>query len=309
MRILLLGATDLTIALLNAMVASGHRPVGVVSIGNTFSISYSTQVVNARHVDMEGYCAAQSIPHFAYARDNEALMAFAQKHQAQLCVVAGWYFMLPERFREMFTHGCIGIHASLLPALRGAAPLNWAIVKGLTHTGVSIFEIGAGMDEGRIYAQEVIAVEPRENVTSLVKKVEAVSVPLMLKTIQAIAEDKASPYEQSGVVSYACPREPKDAQIDWSQSAETIDRLIRASTRPYAGAYCAVKDRTMHIWAAEPFTACVVWGRPGQVCRIGSTQEPVVVCGTGALRILQASDSGGEDMLPVLRSLNYVTLG
>lgn len=307
MKVLLLGGTDLTLAILKAMTEAGIPPAGVVSLQKEFSISYNLASVNSRFANIESYCKEKSISHLVYQKDMDSLIEFSKNVEADFCLVAGWYFMLPPRFRESFSKGCAGLHASLLPQLRGAAPLNWAILKGLRKTGVSLFEISQGVDEGHLYAQEEILMEVRETITSLVSKVENASIEIVLKSLPEIQKGTLQPYPQKGEATYCCPRIPEDSKIDWGKSAQDLDALIRASSRPYAGAYTFLKDEKIIIWAAEPFASPIIYGRPGQIFCVKGSEYPIVICGDAALKITEATDVEGQNSLSSLLKMNYFT--
>lgn len=307
MKTLILGGTDLTMAILKSLVESGRPPAGVVSIAKEFSISYNPGSVNSRFVDIESYCAENNIQHMVYNKDVDALVEFATSSKTDFCLVAGWYFMLPERFRKMFSFGCLGLHASLLPQLRGAAPLNWAILNDMTETGVSLFEIVKGIDEGKIYAQKKITLDTKETITTLVKKVELASVEMILSSIDKIESGEMKPQDQSGEATYSCPRRPEDSLINWGEDAESIDRLVRASCRPYQGAYTHLDGQKITIWAADTNITQKIYGRAGQICRISGEEYPYIICGDGAIKITEATHNNGESAISYMLSKNYST--
>ena len=307
MKTLILGGTDLTMAILKSLVESGRPPIGVVSIAKEFSISYNPGSVNSRFADIEAYCAEHNIRHMVYNKDVDALVEFATNIQADFCLVAGWYFMLPERFRKMFSFGCLGLHASLLPQLRGAAPLNWAILNDMKETGISLFEIVKGVDEGQIYAQQTIALNKRETITTLVKKVELASIEIILSSYDKIESGEIQPQPQSGEATYSCPRRPEDSQINWEHDVASIDRLVRASCRPYQGAYTHLEGQKITIWAVDTETSKEIYGRSGQICKISGEDYPYIVCGNGIMKVTEATHENGESAISYLLSKNYST--
>src|SRR5262249_22889012 len=149
----LFGGTDLTLKVAEKLESLGVLPAGVVTIEQSFSISYAKQgVKNVRHADMKSWAADRNIPCLIY-KSMDDVSAFGQSCNGEFGIVAGWYHMIPRRVRDQLAKGCVGLHASLLPELRGGAPLNWAIIKGKKKTGITLFELGDGVDDGNIYGQ------------------------------------------------------------------------------------------------------------------------------------------------------------
>lgn len=307
MRVLLLGGTDLTLAIARSLEGLGFGPAGVVHIPPTFAISYSPGGLNnVRHADLAAWCDDHSIPAFAY--DGAASLAeAATATQAEFCLAAGWYHMVPRRIRALFPKGTAGLHASLLPCLRGGAPLNWALLSGARKTGVTLFELDEGVDDGAIWDQEAFAIEPRATIGDLVRLAESASVRMVRRCLPRIADGRwSSPRPQVGVPSYGLARTPDDGLIKWSGTAAEIDRLIRAVGRPYPGAFTWLDDRKVTVWAAEPLdTPVTVHGAPGQIARLPGHEHPLVVTAAGLLSIREADGPEGEDALSMLlRSAN-----
>lgn len=301
MRVLLLGGTDFTLAIAERLTALGLGPAGVVHLPETVRISYKPQgMTNVRHADLADWCRDRNVPGVAFT-DNAAIAAFAGKVDADLLLVAGWYHMVPAELRTRFPRGALGLHASLLPALRGGAPLNWAILNGLSETGISLFALGDGVDDGPLYGQRRVAIGPRATIGELVTSVEAAAVDLVAECLPAIAAGSLQPKPQSGTPSYGLQRSPDDGRIDWRHPADAIDRLVRAVGRPYPGAFGEFQGERILVWKAEPRTAPRVLGAPGQVGRIPEEADPIVITGRGMLVIREAAKVSGEDALPLLR--------
>src|ERR1051325_4726817 len=151
MRVLLLGGTDLTLAIARRLVGSTTPLAGVVHLGTTVPISYSrTGLANVRHADLARWCRERGVPEQAFT-DNHALGEFADQSGAEFLLAAGWYHIITAELRRKFPLGAAGLHASLLPQLRGGAPLVWAILSGAEQTGVTLFAPCEGIDEGAIY--------------------------------------------------------------------------------------------------------------------------------------------------------------
>ncbi len=147
--------------------------------------------------------------------------------------------MLPKAVWQMPPLGTFNLHASLLPQYRGAAPINWALINGETTTGVTTFFIDEKIDTGAILMKEETSIDPNENVGNLHDRLMHLGSDLVLKTVQAIANDQVTttiqPQEAQLKTAYKLHNE--NTKIDWSQSRENIHNLIRG-LNPYPGAWC-----------------------------------------------------------------------
>src|SRR5262249_39635288 len=143
---------------------------GLVDLDRSFSISYRPQgVSNARFVDLAGWCEARDVPRLRY-HAAPGVAEFGAEIGADFLLAAAWYHMVPANVRARFPRGAAGIHGSLLPKLRGGAPLNWAILLGLEETGVSLFALSDGVDDGPLYGQRRIALSGATTIGELVEQ-------------------------------------------------------------------------------------------------------------------------------------------
>ncbi|MBF0626061.1 MAG: methionyl-tRNA formyltransferase [Magnetococcales bacterium] len=305
MRILLLGGTDLTQAVADTLVELAMPPVGVVFLEKTLSISIRPQgMENRRHTDMPGWCRCHGVPASSY-RGVDALMAFSREVSAEFCLAAGWYYFLPARVRDLYPKGCAGLHASLLPQLRGSAPLNWAILTGLDKTGISLFQLTEGMDEGPLLGQKVIPIPDGAYVGDLLPLVEQGAKELLQICLPRVRDETLVPMPQQGKVSYGLQRNPEDGCILWDRPAREIACLIRAVSRPYPGALTSLEGERITVWrGSEAKDAPRVWGRPGQILHLSGYDVPLVVTGEGLLRLEEAERAGHGDALPWLKTRN-----
>lgn len=301
MRVLLMGGTDLTMAVGVRLREIGVEVAGVVYVPRVFGISYQpSQLLNTRFSDLARWCSDVGIPGVKYD-GPESVVAHASACSADFALVAGWYHTVPRSVRDRFPKGCAGLHASLLPKFRGGAPLPWAILAGETEAGISLFELGDGMDDGPLFGQRAFPIGPRTTVGDLVNAAEGAALDLVTQCVPEISAGRLTPSAQHGVQSYSLQRSPEDGRIDWSRSATEIDRLVRAVGRPYPGAFTTLDGKRLFIWAAEPLTTVQIYGTPGQIARIPGEPNVCVVSGTGALALREVTDEQGESCLPLLR--------
>ena len=294
-EVFIFGGTDTTIAVAEAVLSLGLEIGGIVTIGERFSISYQdSPVTNARFAEVDRWCSKNDIPAVAFTGYDDLLSRLGSD-RPRLGLVAGWYHMVPGRVRDRFELGCLGFHASLLPALRGGAPLNWAILKGLTETGVTLFQLADGVDDGLIFGQERMPLGARTMIGDLVDEAASASATLVRKHLPGIVDGRTEARAQHGTPSYCLQRRPEDGRIDWGQSAIEIDRLVRAVSHPYPGAVAYLDDRRVSIWRTEPYHGDVeIFGTSAQLFRLPDSERPHVVTGDGVLSILEASDDRGR---------------
>lgn len=214
--------------------------------------------------------------------------------------------MVPRRFRGAFTRGCFGFHASLLPQLRGGAPLNWAILSGMEETGVTLFEMVEGVDAGLVFGQERFPVAPRATIGDLVAASRNACTILTRRHLPSLLDGSATGRAQEGEASYGLQRTPGDGRIVWGRPRAEIDRLVRAVSRPYPGAFTTLGDERIHIWSTQlPDEAPLVFGSPGQLAILPQFALPCVVTSDGLLLIAEATGADGNDCLDKLRKAGH----
>jgi len=206
----------------------------------------------------------------------------------QLAVVAAYGKILPKEVLDIFPLGCVNLHFSILPKYRGAAPIQWAVIKGEKETGVTGFFMDEGLDTGKIIFQKKIKIEEDEDSISLQKKLIPVAIDVLIKTLEKIKEGFKGE-AQIGIVSYAPPLKKSAGKIDWNLPAEEIHNLIRG-TKPWPSAYTQITN--LKILDAEKNqicpgdnSQCPACPKPGQITGIIKNTGFVVRCNPGFLFI------------------------
>jgi methionyl-tRNA formyltransferase/LmbE family N-acetylglucosaminyl deacetylase len=172
--------------------------------------------------------------------------------QAQGVLCAGISEILREQFLTAFPLGVYGFHGSLLPALAGPAPVNWAIIQGLPQTGTTLLRYTRDLDGGTIVAQAACSIDPRETPATLYRKLSLLSAGLWLEHWPRIAAGDVAE-RPLGRLPLNLRRRPEDGLIRWSQhSTGSLDRWIRALSRPYPGAYFWFSGRRIWVHSVEP---------------------------------------------------------
>lgn len=159
-------------------------------------------------------------------------------------VVVAYGELIPRELLSLPAHGMLGVHPSLLPAYRGAAPVAWALLHGETTTGVTIFRLNERLDAGEIVLQQRVPILPREDAEALTGRLASLGAERLLEALEAIATSRATFTPQEDTQATFAPKLTKaDGRIDWVKSAEVIERLVRA-TIPWPGATTT--------WAGKP---------------------------------------------------------
>ncbi len=242
------------------------------------------------------FAVAQGLPVLQPAslrKDPGAVGALAAL-APDLIVVAAYGLILPPSVLALPTYGCINVHASLLPAYRGASPITAAILDGRSETGVTIMLMDAGMDTGPALRQATEPILGADTTASLSERLAETGAALLVATLEAWLAGDIAPIPQSelgGEVSTCRLIKKEDGQIDWSRPAAHIERMVRAYA-PWPAAYST--------WRGEIFKVLAAGVLPGraEAGRITATPEgPAVGTGDGLL-LLQSVQAAGKKAMP-----------
>lgn len=186
-----------------------------------------------------------------HINDPETLDAL-KAHDIDWLFIIGWSQIANQTLLDTPKQGIIGMHPTLLPKGRGRAAIPWAILKGLKETGVTMFKMDAGVDTGDILAQGRIPMEPDITATELYEKVDRMHVELMGRTWEDIVNGTIAPVPQDHSQATQWPgRKPEDGEIFSTMTMEEVDRMVRAVTHPYPGAFYRSEEGTLRIWSAK----------------------------------------------------------
>ncbi len=240
--------------------------------------------------------------HAAVADEAHALLQ-ATPHDVML--VAAYGLILPPSVLEIPPLGCINIHASLLPRWRGAAPIHRAIEAGDTETGITIMQMDQGLDTGAVLAMQSIAIAPDDTTASLHDRLASLGGAMIVDTMRRLAAQPggrlpATPQPHAGV-TYAAKILKEEAALDFSASADTVARKIRAFN-PFPGAVAHAGDTALKLWQARPAAADAGAAdaavAAGTVLAASAEQGVLIACGTGSsasvLQVTQLQKPGGK---------------
>lgn len=215
-------------------------------------------------------------------------------YQPDLIVVAAYGRILPPSLLELAPMGCINVHGSLLPRYRGAAPVQWAIIRGETEVGVTIIQMDQGMDTGDMLLKAKILADPEETAGSLMKKLAELGGQTLLKAIKGLKEGSISPVPQDHSQATLAPMlEKDDGLIDWNKEALEIACLIRGLD-PWPSAFCFLNSCRLQLFRPEVVYQASTTP-PGTVLRV-DRQGMFVACGRHVLLIKELQPEGKKRM-------------
>jgi len=205
-------------------------------------------------------------------------------------VVAAYGLILPLAILAIPAHGCLNIHASLLPRWRGAAPIQRALLAGDSETGITIMRMDAGLDTGPMALELVRPIGPRETAGDLTEALSAMGAQAIIDVLARL--DKLHWRKQDEqAATYAGKISRADARIDWTQPCDVVDRVVRAFN-PVPGAEGLVAGAPLKIWKAQPAAES---GTPGDAV-VADSRRLVIACGRGALALGEVQRPGGKRM-------------
>lgn len=234
-----------------------------------------------------------------WSQDAAQAQAALQATGAQVMVVAAYGLILPAWVLHTPPHGCLNIHASLLPRWRGAAPIHRAVQAGDPRSGVTIMQMDEGLDTGPVLLMEPMDLAPQETTASLHDKLADVGGRLMVEALELLACGGLQPRPQAEEgVCYAHKIEKAEAPLDWSQPALSLERRIRAFD-PFPGATARFGDEVLKVWKAQARpgpssnTVAAQPVMPGTVLAV-QPDGVEVACGQGSLMLLELQRAGGR---------------
>lgn len=228
-----------------------------------------------------------------------------RKIQPDCIVVVAFGQILSKEILDLPKYGCVNIHASLLPEYRGAAPIQWAVIDGLKETGITIQQMDIGVDTGDVLDKLTVPIASDETGGSLFEKLSKLGGPLLLETLKKIEEGTVLPVKQDdSKATYAKMLDRSMGNIDFSKSAEEIERLIRG-LNPWPSAYTFYQGKMLKIWRAQVIEENALWientsstentSQMGEIVKIDK-EAIYIQTGKGILKLLEVQLEGKKRM-------------
>lgn len=299
-----MGTPDFAVNTLEAIVKAGHEVLLVVTQPDKAKGRGKKMVITPVKEKALEYNLQVSQPERVR---EEAFMEELERLKPDVIVVAAFGQILPERILNIPRYGCINVHASLLPAYRGAAPIQWAVIDGLEETGITIMYMEKGLDTGDIICQSRVKLSPDETGGSLFDRLAVEGADLLVEALEQLQNGTAARRKQDDSKSSYAKMLSKDMGcLDFTQDAATLERLIRG-LNPWPSAYTRVNGKNLKIYAAEVRREDEITGQKvaaGTVIAVDK-KSFTVRCGKGALRILNLQLEGKKRMDTAAFLLGY----
>jgi methionyl-tRNA formyltransferase len=270
------------------------RTIHAIAPGITCAVISIDDRQDSRSVydEFQAFSKQSGIPLEIAANRKEA-DALVHKYSPELCVVVGWYWLIGPEMLTAIPNGFIGIHHSKLPKYRGGAPVVWAIMNNEKEAGTSLFSFADGIDNGPIWGQGVVPINPEDDIKTVVDRLEKTAVELLQDNLPGILDGTISPtWQDETQATYCSQRYPRHGLIDWNKPANTIYNFVRANTEPYPGAFTFFKGQKIQIWKARLFDFDY-YGTPGQVAQLSETGV-YVICGDNKALIVEEIGVEGQ---------------
>jgi methionyl-tRNA formyltransferase len=291
MRVIFMGTPQFSVPALEAL-AVRHEIVAVYTQPPRPAGRGKTPRPTAIHE--RGNALGLCVRHPASLRDPQVQAEFAALH-ADVAVVVAYGLILPQAVLDAPVHGCLNIHASLLPRWRGAAPIHRAVMAGDTETGVCIMQMEAGLDTGPVLLRGTLPITPQDTTLDLHDKLAAMGATLITEALETLPRLTPQAQPDTGI-TYAAKIDKAEARIDWTQPAETVARQIMGLS-PFPGAWCMARAERLKLLRA---------------CRIDAKAPPgtilpcaglAVACGSGGIEVLELQREG-KRALPTAQALH-----
>ena len=293
MRVIFMGTPDFSVPVLDALIDAGHdvlavycqppRPAGRGKKDRPTP-------VHARALDL-----GLEVRHPVSLKGTEEQAAFAALN-ADVAVVVAYGLILPQAVLDAPTHGCLNIHASLLPRWRGAAPIHRAIMARDAETGICIMQMEAGLDTGPVLLRRATPIGATETTGELHDRLSTMGAEAITDALADLDSLTPAPQPDEGV-TYAEKIDKSEARVDWTRPAAEVDAHIRGLS-PFPGAWTEADGQRIRLLAS---TLAEGQGSPGDILDDTLT----VACGDGAIRLLrlQRAGKGAQDAETFLRGM------
>jgi len=221
-------------------------------------------------------------------------------HNIQAAISANWRFTIPKNILELFEVGILNFHLGNLPDYKGNATVNWSIINNEKHIHANIHKMDTELDAGDVITREAISITSDTYIGDIIVEAERIA-PFLYESALKIVKENPRAYQIKGTVhGMRCyPRLPEDSQVNWDQCPESIYSVVRASSRPYKGAYSFMDGKKVVFWKAKPFLQSEqISAVPGHVVNYDVDSGSVLVACKGGVLELQEIECDGKRVPP-----------
>lgn len=289
MNIIFMGTPDFSIPSLKILLKSNHKVIAVVTQpdkerGRGQKVTFTA---------VKQFAIENNIPVYQpeKLKGNDEFVKQMKELQPDLFVVVA-FRILPKEIFEIPKYGSFNLHASLLPKYRGAAPIQWAIIKGETETGLTTFKLAEKVDTGNIYLQIKVPIYPEDNFGTLHDRLSELGADVVMKTISLIESGNYQLLPQDDSLASPAPKITKEiCKIDWNKPAEEIHNLVRGLS-PYPAAFFIYNEKVIKVYKTEVVKDMHL--KPSEFYQ--TKKELIVGCGKDAMKILEIQQEGKKRM-------------
>ena len=248
MKIVFIGGVKFSYEILSHILKKGWK------ISACFTYKETKKKIYSDMVSFDDLLSKYHIKHIKVDNINdEKNIKILKKIKPDLILTMGWSQLLKSEIIKIPKLGVIGSHPTELPKFRGRAPIPWSIIKGLKKSALTFFYIEKGIDDGDILDQEKFEITPSDDATTIYQKVISKGKKMIIKNLKLIKNGKVKRKKQNKkkFLEYWNKRIPEDGKIFWEEKANKIHDLIRASTKPYPGAFTFFNKKKLVIWKSK----------------------------------------------------------
>mgnify|MGYP003963520411 CR=1 FL=1 len=303
MRILFLGTRKLGYLGLKKIINAGHDVAGILTNDYDITEGYTSK-------NFDEIARQHNIPIFITDKiNNDKFVETFKKLNFDLGVSMYWKRLVGDKVIQTAKKGFINCHAGDLPKFRGFAAINYAILMGEKEMGMCIHEMVPGeADSGDVFCRRYVPIDGDTTITELMEKFNLNFIEMTLEVLDQFDNNKLMPIKQDKTkLAYAFPRIPRDGRINWSDEAIKIDRIVKASSSPYPGAYTYYGHKKLFIWESHELNPPPQFvGSPGHVVKLNEDGSVWITTGSGILVLDKIQiDGEGEVQSPseILKSV------